>query len=167
MSIPNCNEGRFMTITYEKMREKMEGIQSERKRRFDFIRKSIDALVKAYRGSLDLPSDTWQSIGGQEYSYVTLGVMIDGKYSWSPQTPIEFHIVNAAIATVVDDTGRGGQKVTCELEISTDRHAEELYVSVKGKNGGKVTVTGGDYREVCDLIKDVSYADISGYDDFR
>lgn len=163
----NCNRGRFMTITYEKMREKMESIKSERKNRFDFIQKSIRELVEAYKGSLYLPSKTWKGIDDKEYQYVTIGKMIDGKFSDKPIEPIEYHVVNIAIATVVDDTGRGGQSAICELEISTDRFAEELYVHVKGRNGRKVTIIDGDYREACDLIKDVSYSDISGYDDFE
>lgn len=167
MSIPNCNEGRFMTITYEKMREKMEGIQSERKKRFDFIRKSIRELGLAYKESLDLPSNDWTGIDGKNYPYFMVGKMDNGTFVHLPLEPIEYHIVDIAIATVVDDTGRGGQNVSCELQLSTDRFAEELYVHVKGNGGGKVTVIDGDYREVCNLIKDVSYADISGYDDFR
>lgn len=167
MRIPNCNEGRFMTITYEQMREKMEGIQSERKRRFDFIQKSMRELVTAYKGSLDLPADSWKGIDDKEYPYVTIGKMVDGLFANLQVEPIEYHIIDIAIATVVDDTGRGGQNVSCELQLSTDRFAKELYVHVKGHRGGKVTVIDGDYREVCNLIKDVSYADISSYDDFR
>ncbi|MCC8379879.1 hypothetical protein [Xenorhabdus sp. PB30.3] len=163
MSFFKNNKGKFMTVTYKDMHEKMLSIQNEIQKRDNFLRKIAQKLVKAYEDSLQLESHHWTDIEGRDRPYVLIGDIEEGDFTKKHINDIEVNgnTMKLVIATVVDDTPRGGDTAGCEVEISTDKYAEEINIKFQTKKGQQaVVIRGDDWREARDILKDATYSRI-------
>ncbi|PHM54519.1 hypothetical protein [Xenorhabdus sp. KK7.4] len=158
-----------MAVTYKDMHEKMRSIQNEIQKRDNFLRKMAQKLIKTYEYSLQLESSHWTDIEGRDRPYVFIGDVEEGDFTKKHINDIEVNgnTMKFVIATVVDDSPRGGDAAGCEIELSTDKYAEEINIKFQTKKGKcEVTIRGDDWREACDILKDATYMDIARYDRF-
>ena len=155
-----------MTITYKEMREKALTIQAEKDKRVEFIKSSVEKLVSDYIESLGLENELWTDLDGRNIDYVRMGMASEGGYRFYIDD-ITTHHTQLAIFTVVNDDPRGGDEAKCVISLESDKFAESLVVKIHNNPIKQFTVVNGDFTDVCDAIKDSTYANISKLNDFE
>ncbi|KJF76124.1 hypothetical protein UA45_20250 [Morganella morganii] len=167
MNTLSNNKGRFMTITYKEMRERALGIQAENDKRIEFLKSGIKKLLSDYVASLELESGTWKNIDGREREYVDVYLNRNEEFIPFQFDDITTYYTTIAFATVVNDDPRGGECASCSFSIESDQSAGSLIIKLRDIRGKEFTITNNDFSEVCNAIKDATYADIARLSDFR
>ncbi|CQH62161.1 hypothetical protein [Yersinia frederiksenii] len=144
-----------MTITYKDISERQKQLNIARESRIEIVVTEAVALVEAYQKSLVLDKSTWKDIEGKEQPYVMAGVLDkEGNFIKKPLTSIELgadYVLSFEVATVVDDSPRGGDMITQSICISIDGGVAKVNLQDVGKI---ISVIDGDRTGICDAMKD-------------
>ncbi|MET4859790.1 hypothetical protein [Morganella morganii] len=156
MTTFNDNKGRFMNITYKDIQDRVAKVEEAKAERINRVTLAASTLVEKYIKSLNLESEAWKSIDGAYKPYVTTGKQFDEhSYVSRPVTSLplsEGYSLDFDIATVIDDSPRGGEavRVNVNLWVNSD---DVLCARIDGA-AGTYQVIDGDWDKVCDKIKD-------------
>lgn len=158
----NNNKGRFMTITYADIRKKKKEIDSKRIDSSNKVTQLAEKLVNEYQKSLNLPSETWSDIQGGVNKYVMVGIYNEG-FNFREQSlysipVIDYKSIEFDIATVVDDTPRGGDFVVIHICLTVND--DETITVMLPSASDFITVRGDKWDEACNKIKDATYLGI-------
>ncbi|WP_274371010.1 hypothetical protein [Morganella morganii] len=156
MTTFNDNKGRFMNITYKDIQDRVAKVEEAKVERINRVTLAASTLVEKYTKSLNLESDAWQSIDGEYKPYVTTGKQFDANsYVTKPVSGLplsESYSLDFDIATVIDDSPRGGDtvRVNINLWVNSD---DVLCVRIDSA-AGTYQVIDDCWDKVCDKIKD-------------
>lgn len=143
-----------MTVTYKEIRERYQQLENARDKRVDDVKRYAALLVKAYGESLELESATWKTIQGAQKPYVDAGLMFDNKFKSTNINGIlldKQYGLRFFIATVVDDSPRGGETVAVCVRIFIEN---DILIAEIGDNSKRISVIDGQFDAVCVEIKD-------------
>ncbi|POE20491.1 hypothetical protein [Pectobacterium odoriferum] len=144
-----------MALTYQDIRAKREQNEERRDRLINTVIKEAHELLIEYVESLELGSATWADINGVNREYVEAGVMFGGEFKRYPLNSITLddkYGARFAIATVIDDTPRGGEIIPIGVYL----YIRDGNVIVNIDNSNRpITVIQGEnkYKNVCEEIK--------------
>lgn len=154
-----------MTITYQNMKDKKESFDIEFRNRVSLLSRTAKNIMDAYEESLDLPEKTWRAFTGEYKRYVVAYKNENGKYSELKHIDsIDNNNYPFSIGTVLEASDLGGDMAICDMTLIADRNAEEVTVIIHGKNKKEFTVIDGDLTNICNAIKEATYADISKFE---
>ncbi|MEQ1964351.1 hypothetical protein ABLB69_14520 [Xenorhabdus khoisanae] len=143
-----------MTVTYKTIRERKITVDEIRKDNINRIYREAADLVEAYKRSLELDNETWIDVQGATRPYVMAGIMSEYAFEQKAPTSIkltpDYHL-HFVIATVIDDSPRGGDMALVDVELFIDGNQMTACV---GQPTKIVYIFDGDKAEVCDIIKD-------------
>lgn len=158
----NNNKGRFMTITYADIRKKKIEIDNKRIDSSNKVTQLAEKLVNEYQKSLNLPSETWGDIQGGVNKYVMVGAYNEGfgfkEKSLYNIPVIDYKSIEFSIATVIDDTPRGGDFVVVNICLTVNE--DEVVTVMLLSASDFITVRGDKWDEACNKIKDATYLGI-------
>ncbi|MCP9270370.1 hypothetical protein M5U04_20410 [Xenorhabdus sp. XENO-1] len=143
-----------MTVTYKTIRERKITVNEIRKDNINRIYREATDLVEAYKRSLELDNETWIDVQGATRPYVMAGIMSEYAFEQKAPTSInltpDYHL-HFVIATVIDDSPRGGDTALVDVELFIDGNQMTARVEQGYEN---IYIFDDDKTEVCDTIKD-------------
>ncbi|WP_272694385.1 hypothetical protein [Providencia sp. PROV036] len=151
-----------MTITYADIRKKKKEIDNKRITAcINVIHQAVN-LVCEYRESLGLPKETWDDIQGNANNYVMVGELFsDGVFkekSLNDMPVKDYKTIEFDIATVVDDSPRGGDFVIVHVILTVNEDNSTSVMLLPGSDF--ISVIDGRWGEACNKIKDATYLGI-------
>lgn len=158
----NDNKGRFMTVTYADIRKRKDELDNKRVANVNKVIHLAETLVEEYKKSLGLEKETWTDFQGGENKYVTVGVVSNNgefKAKKLHEIPVTgYKSIRFHIATVVDDSPRGGDVLILGVSISlslTDENAATLYIDDPSLTSA--SIREDRWEDACNKIKDAVY----------
>ncbi|WP_147299034.1 hypothetical protein [Xenorhabdus cabanillasii] len=148
-----------MSITYEDIKKQRTNLESKYRLRKAELQKYGHKLVHEYRDSLSLPNMVWRDSKGDEYSYISIGIVDEkGKFHKKPLesfTLNENYELKFKIATTVDDTPLTGGDLHA---VSISMWVEDGNIHVDVGNGQKECIISSPaednaFIEACSAIK--------------
>ncbi|MBD1229106.1 hypothetical protein [Xenorhabdus griffiniae] len=143
-----------MTVTYKTIRERKISVDERHQDNINWIYRKATDLVEAYIRSLELDNKSWIDVQGAEKPYVMTGFMAE--YGFEQKTPTSIkltpdHHLHFAIATVIDDSPRGGDTAVVDVELFIDGNQ---MTAIVGQPSKLIYIFDDDETEFCDAIKD-------------
>ena len=157
----NCNEGRHMTVTYKDIRERFTQLEKAKEDRRILVTTESMKLADAYYTSLGLENPVWVDVQGTNKPYVIIGSMHGDRFvaeSFSTIPLDEDYGINFTLATVVDDSPRGGESKLVNIYLRIKDGVTTVWVSDAVR---EISVIDDNWADVCRLIKDKVYMAIS------
>ncbi|CDH22131.1 hypothetical protein KKJ17_19560 [Xenorhabdus bovienii] len=143
-----------MSVTYKTIRERKINVDERRQANINRIYKEATDLIEAYKHSLELENESWTDVQGAERPYVMVGAM--SEYAFEQKIPTSIKLssdyrLHFVIATVIDDSPRGGDTALVNVELFIDGNQMTAHVEQGHK---KIYIFDDDKKEFCDAIKD-------------
>ncbi|WP_258086947.1 hypothetical protein [Xenorhabdus bovienii] len=143
-----------MTVTYVDIRERKKKVEKAQNERINLIYSEAVALVNAYKNSLEIESDAWLDFDGIPQPYVMTGLIYGENFRKAGLTSIELssdYAINFTIATVVDDSNRGGDTVLVNISLFVD---DNVVTVIVGNEEQEYPIIDGNLVNICNAIKD-------------
>lgn len=149
-----------MSIDYAQIRERREQVEKAREGRHALVISEAQSLVDAYEESLNLDNKTWTDVKGITVPYVMAGRLYDEvNFRRCALNSIELnndYSMSFSIATVVDDSPRGGalSRVDIRVSIKDSKGVVVADVGIGQKSKRfEIPVTDNKYKAACEEIK--------------